>query len=136
MPAGLQAPSLPAAHLATTADVTCSTHHGPGWVLETPQGEQPGRFTDAIITPLASECDADGHFDSGHTGRNEGDMPSFTAFAEFDSSSLCVPGWVPGAPPKGSSLSTLVLCPPHRQEPCHLTELALSLIRITMPIGP
>ena len=93
---------------------------------------------------------ADGHFDSGLSGRTDGAKPSETAtsssagsilcpshaFADLDVNSHLVPGWVPGAPPKGSSLGTMVLCPPRRQEPFPLPELTLTLMRTTMPLGP
>ena len=79
MPACLQVPTMPAAFPATDAEVACSTHLGPGWVLEAPQRDQPGRVTDTTITPFAFDCDADAHSVSGLTSCIDSDVPSPSA---------------------------------------------------------
>ena len=102
------------ANQAASTDAACSAKLSPGWVLEAPQGEQPGRPTDAHVMPNALTCDLEGQHDSGLSGRTIGDKPKETAMPPstgatprppqaptvVDSCSLLLPGWVPGAPPK------------------------------------
>ena len=82
---------MPAAFPATDAEVACSTHLGPGWVLEAPQGDQPGRVTDTTITPFAFDCDADAHSVSGLTSRIDSDVPSPSANFSSAGATACPP---------------------------------------------
>ena len=86
---------------------------------------------------------------SGPVGRIDGTKPCITAssssadlihglahaFADEAGSSQIMPGWVHGAPPQRSSLSTMSLCPPRRQEPFLLPKLARPIMRTTLPLG-
>ena len=92
----------------------------------------------------------DGHVHSGRSGHTDGAKPCDVAssssadfiqglshaYVDNAGNTQLVPGWVPGAPPKGSSLSTMVLCPPRRQVPFLLPELALPSMRTMQPRGP
>ena len=108
MPAGPQALPLHAVHHATIDEAAPFAHHAPGWVLEAPQGEQPGQVSDVLFAPGATDCKTVEQHDSGHSGRNKGSMlnsfanSSFTGDStiSFGASSDMVPGWVPGAPPQ------------------------------------
>ena len=97
--------------------------------------------TDAIIV--------DGQFHSGLLGRTDGAKPCDAAssssadffhgpshaFVYNAGISYFVPGWVPGAP-LGSSLGTMLLCPPRRQEPFLLPVSTRPTMWATMPLGP
>ena len=112
-------------HHAITSEAASLTHHAPGWVLEAPQGEQPGHVCDVLFAPGATDCKTVEQHDSGHSGRYKGRMLNYFANSSltgdlpytqhapisFGASSDRVPGWVPGAPPNGSSLSTILLMP-------------------------
>ena len=90
-PASLLVASVLAASPATDADVTCSSHVGPGWVLEAPQGEQPGHVTDSTFTPFAFDHDANAHSDSGLTGPIDGDTPSCSETLSSAGAAACPP---------------------------------------------
>ena len=114
MPAGPRALPLHAAHHTTSSEAAPPTRHAPGWVLEAPQGEQPGHVSDVLFAPVPIDGETVGQTDSGHSGRNIGSMlnsfancaatgdlscPQHAPIA-FKARSDLVPGWVPGAPPK------------------------------------
>ena len=46
-----QVASVPAALHDADDDITCPNVLGPGWVLEAPQGEQPGHASESSLTP-------------------------------------------------------------------------------------
>ena len=114
MPAGPRALPLHAAHHTTSSEAAPSTRHAPGWVLEAPQGEQPGHVSDVLpATDVTDGANVVQH-DSGHPSHYRSSMRNFVAHSSltgdlsssqhapttFSTSSGMVPGWVPGAPPK------------------------------------
>ena len=125
MPAGPRALPLHAAHHTTSSEAAPSTRHAPGWVLEAPQGEQPGHVSDVL--PAFDDFDGANvvQHDSGHPSHSRSSMHNFVAHSSvtgdlssylhastaFSTNSGMVLGWVPGAPAKGSSLSTTLLTP-------------------------
>ena len=114
MLAGPLASTSPAVHHTTAYVDACLTQHGPGWVLEAPQGEQPGHVSDVSHAPGAIDLDIAEQLNSGHSGCSIGGMlyPSAITSLACDASysqhapilvgavSDMVTGWVPGAPPQ------------------------------------
>ena len=114
MPAGPRALALHAVHHTTSFETATSTRHAPGWVLEAPQGEQPGHVSDVL--PTFDDCDGANvvQHDSGQPTHHRSSMRNFGAHSSltgdftssqhapttFSTSSGMVPGWVPGAPPQ------------------------------------
>ena len=143
MLAGPLASTSPAVHHTTAYVDACLTQHGPGWVLEAPQGEQPGHVSDVSHAPGAIDLDIAEQLNSGHSGCSIGGMlyPSAITSLACDASysqhapilvgavSDMVTGWVPGAPPlKGSSLIPMILIRALKRYPSCVLQLQLEPI--------